>query len=195
MSDRVRVTIAADGHGTLRLGDDALYPPPTDPNVGYPPGIQLGASSLGLPMIPVEEFLYPLHAARVETNRIQLGIDPADLWAAWCALQTPVPETPDALSYNCEPNLPFGEMAGSCALMEPDGTSVPVDCGKLALCRMAEECTCTASACAAGTVPNGTPPDQYPDELDGALDATGSTLTGTLMLGAGTRLTVVLQKQ
>ena len=35
-SDRVRLTIAANGQGTFEVGNAALLPPPTDPNVGYP---------------------------------------------------------------------------------------------------------------------------------------------------------------
>src|SRR5262245_9474401 len=36
-SDRVRLTIHANGEGTIEVGDSAPLPPPTDPNVGYPP--------------------------------------------------------------------------------------------------------------------------------------------------------------
>ncbi|HEY4392953.1 MAG TPA: hypothetical protein VGP64_02775, partial [Polyangia bacterium] len=38
-SDRVRLTLDASGQGTLEIGDAALLPPPTDPNVGYPPSV------------------------------------------------------------------------------------------------------------------------------------------------------------
>ena len=200
-SDRVRLVIAADGQGTLRLGDAALLAPPTDPNVGFPPGLNPGSPDLGYSMGILEGFMYPLHAARVQTDRIQLGVDPADLWVTWCALQTPVPMSDQtaadggALSYGCLPNLGFSEMANVCALTEPDGTSVPVDCGKLTLCRVVMACACTAAACNSASVPDGTPVNQYQVEIDGALDATGSTLTGTLQLSSSTRLTVILQKQ
>ncbi len=71
---------------------------------------------------------------------------------------------------------------------------VPVDCGKLALC-LDNVCACTASSCTSEpAIPDGSTPAQYPVELDAALDATGTTLTGTLNL-AGTRVTVVLTKQ
>src|SRR5450432_936374 len=38
-SDRVRLTIDANGQGTLEVGNAALLPPPTDPNVGYRPAL------------------------------------------------------------------------------------------------------------------------------------------------------------
>ena len=41
-------------------------------------------------------------------------------------------------------------------------------------------------------MPEGTPAVQYPIELDAALDATGTTLTGTLTTGG---VTVHLMKQ
>lgn len=217
-SDRVRLTVAADGTGTLQVGNSALLSAPTDPNVGYPPGV----SSLNEATEPLYEgFLYPIHAPDVQQSRIQIGINPADLWADWCALQTSVPyyETTivndagvsnvvsgqsDAgtvtVLYGCAPNLPamgqFSPTGGetNCALDEPDGGSVPIDCGKLFLCNMVGTCICNATSCAIPPLPAGTTAAKYPIELDGALDSTGATLTGTLNLGA-TRVTVVLQKQ
>jgi hypothetical protein len=203
-SDHVHLTIDASGQGTLQVGDGALLAPPTDPNVGYPPSLGqslpvfLGPQTSATDLI--EGFLYPLHAAQVQTDRIQLGIVPSDLWATWCALEPPVPVTSGgddggASAYGCVANLGgySAGVYGPCAQIEPDGTYVPIDCGKLSLCQFGTVCSCTASACASTSVPATTPVNQYPVELDGALDATGTTLTGTLNLG--TRITVVLQKQ
>jgi hypothetical protein len=53
-------------------------------------------------------------------------------------------------------------------------------------------CTCTADGCSTAPMPSGTPATQYPAMIDGALDATGSMLTGTMLPG---RATVLLQKQ
>jgi hypothetical protein len=85
-SDRIRVIIDANGQGTLQLGDATPYPPPTDPNVGYPPGVDSFQTGDAF----IEGVLYPVHAARVQTERIQLGLKPRDLYAPWCMLQTPV---------------------------------------------------------------------------------------------------------
>lgn len=72
---------------------------------------------------------------------------------------------------------------------------IPVDCGKYYLCN-AMVCACTATSCTSSpAVAAGSPPSQYPVELDAALDSTGKTLTGTLALSTDLRVTVVLQKQ
>jgi hypothetical protein len=86
-SDRVRLTIAANGQGTFEVGNAALLPSPTDPNVGYPPGKPdpLTGPNSGLS----GGVLYPLYAARVQESRIQAGLKPNDYYGAWCALQTP----------------------------------------------------------------------------------------------------------
>jgi len=41
----------------------------------------------------------------------------------------------------------------------------------------------------------GAAPSAYPVELDAALDNNGQTMTGTLLLSANLRITVVLQRQ
>jgi hypothetical protein len=92
-SDHVRLTIAANGQGTLQLGDAPLLPAPTDQNVGFPTEAA-AANLISGPRSPVsilnEGVLYPIHNAQVQTGRIQAGLKPNDYYAAWCALQTPV---------------------------------------------------------------------------------------------------------
>jgi hypothetical protein len=224
-SDRVRLTIDASGQGTLRVGDAALFPAPSDPNVGYPPGVAYnGPSSVNTGL--AGGFLYPIYATQVQADRIQLGANPADLFGAWCALQTPIPfyettivgvvedggvvvptndgGTPISVSgivdggvvstfYSCVPNEPGMFGSSGCALQNPDGSSTPVDCGKLSLCELSLACQCSATGCTSYPVAASTPVGNYPVELDGALDATGTMLTGTLNLG--TRVTVHLTKQ
>jgi hypothetical protein len=200
-SDRVRLTIDKNGQGTLQVGDGALLPPPTDPSVGYPPGAD--------PSVAISElregFLYPIYAAQVQTNRIQLGINPTDLFAQWCALQTSYPSSgaSDAgTTYSCAPNWPNFETGagdaggGTCNLVNPDGGTDTIDCDKLILCFASwAVCSCTATSCTNIQVASGTPADRYTTELDGAMDKTGSTLTGTLVIDDGARVTVHLQKQ
>jgi len=204
-SDRVRLTLDASGNGTLEIGDSALLPAPTDQNVGFPKnatGSVVPSPGYGLS----EGFLYPVHAANVQSDRIQLGVNPYDLWAAWCALQTstfPYQYLDEMTGnfenvYTCvDPNAatPPG---GGCAMVDPDGGTTPIDCWKVSLCEYPNPaCTCTATGCTSVQVAAGTPVAQYLVELDGALDATGATLTGTVTgtVATGDRVTVHLTKQ
>jgi hypothetical protein len=202
-SDQVHLVLDGSGSGTLHVGDETPLPPPTDPSVGYPPGV-----SQGLKYPLWDNFLYPVHGARVQTDRIQVGINPNDIESAWCALQTPIPDvetntngkgadatTTTTTFYGCLPNLGTQSGTTDCALIAMDGTKTPVDCDKLYLCNDIRACNCTADSCSSNWQPAGDAgPDQYPDELDAALDASGKTLTGTLTLG-DVRVTVHLTRQ
>jgi len=209
-SDHIHLTLDAQGNGTVQVGTDPLLPPPTDPNVGFPPGVvqkeNIGGSEL------TGGVLYPVYAARVEANRIQIGLKPNDYYAAWCALQSSYfvlngyTAGPDGgpvatYAYSCAQGLGGGATAGpnpQCWVQSTaaDGTITnnPVDCGKFYLC-ISQVCACTATACAAApTVAAGTGPAGYPAELDGALDSAGKALTGTLNVN-GTRVTVHLTRK
>jgi hypothetical protein len=203
-TDHVRLTIDSAGQGTLVVGDAAAPPPATDAHVGYPPASALGTVTSPFPGIT--GFPYPLHATRVESDRIQVGIDVNDAYSAWCALQTPVPAR-NVLGtdpgYYCGPALtgdlvklsrpaPTDPDPTSCVLYYLDGTTQAVNCDWFTLCALGPVCTCSATACAAATQPAGTPVNQYSFEIDGELDATGSTLKGTLSAG---RVIVILNRQ
>lgn len=90
-SDHVRLTIGSSGQGTLEVGDQSLLAPATDPTVGYPPGAPMQADGLGYPLSTglSEGVLFPIYDAQIQTDRIQVGFKPNDLYASWCALQTP----------------------------------------------------------------------------------------------------------
>jgi hypothetical protein len=126
-SDRVRLTIAANGQGTLQVGNSALLPVATDPNVGYPPGAEdpsyINSFSLG------EGVLYPVYGAQVQTNRIQVGIKPNDYYGVWCALQTPVTN----YFYTLIGSPPDGGLDGGGPVSGPvigfDTTTAPPDAG------------------------------------------------------------------
>lgn len=190
-SDRVRLTLDQAGHGTLQVGDGPMVAPPTDPSVGYPPGISAD-DALGL----VEGFQYPVYAAQIQASRIQLGINPTDLFAQWCAIQTSYPwAAGDAgTTYTCVQNysatvtgsVDAGNLA--CQYVTFDGSSVgPVDCGKETLCVLerGRVCSCAATGCTNAQVVPGTPANEYATELDVALDGPGRSLTGTLLVGQG----------
>jgi hypothetical protein len=224
-SDHVRLTITADGQGTLLVGDLPAYAPPTDPNVGYPPGIDYSKNGYFQAPPLWEGFVYPVYGARVETDRIQVGVKTNDIFTTWCGLQTSYDiitgymSTPDGggstatpppgpgwvpiYGYSCLPG-PGGASSSNGGPWECDaqitstdgGTSYQaVDCNKYWLCTE-QMCTCSAGGCVSSPVIDpGAAPSAYPVELDGALDNNGETLTGTLLLSASLRVTVVLQKQ
>jgi hypothetical protein len=200
-SDRIRLTIDENGAGTLRVGESASLPAPTDPDVGYPPG-NMGMFSTSGIAPPNPGFLYPLHAAEIQSERIQLGIDFTDIYSGWCAIQSSYPHlTGNAgpAPYGCFPELSKIEHADptspSCTVTFLDGTTQTLDCGKVSLCLLEMVCECTATACSAAVVPAGSPVNQYGTRFDLALDAKGSTLTGTFLRGGGERVTVILKKQ
>lgn len=207
-TDRVRLTIDGNGNGTLEIGGQPTLPPPTDPNVGYPPGNSSNRENTGW----FEGFLYPTHAAAIAANRIQLGINLFDVYTAWCALQTPylwneipLPDGGTQGFYSCAPNWETGpntapaggpDAGPGCALTPPDGGAIlPTDCEKLTLCDPGDSvCDCTAASCTSRSAQSGPSANQYFTELDAALDNTGTSLTGTLVTGS-TRYTVHLTKQ
>jgi hypothetical protein len=217
-SDRIRLVLDGQGQGTVQIGSDALLPAPTDPNVGYPAGVTIDSNwrpSSGLS----GGVLYPVYAAQVQASRIQLGLKPNDYYKAWCALQTSyhilvgyMSQPPDGggvpldggwyptYAYSCNPEPGAGENLDThqCTLEidNPDGshTYPPIDCGKMYLCAY-QVCDCNATGCGAFPALDASSiAAQYPVELDAALDATGTNMTGTLNI-AGTRVTIHLQRQ
>jgi hypothetical protein len=196
-TDRVRVTLDANGNGQLRVGDADLLPPPTDPDVPYPP-------AAGQPDPPRVDQLYdgigyPIAGARIEAERIRFAVNTAATFSQWCGLQNSYAALGSyPLMYTC---LPGG--GGLCPTTSPDqcvpepsvwddqlgiyyytchGTE-SVDCGQVAcidcgksVCSWA--CKCAESGCSA----NGT---DVP--LDAALSPDGHDLVGTILLEVGAR--------
>jgi hypothetical protein len=142
--------------GTLLLGDGALLQPPTDPNVGYPPGNQ-GIVSL------VEGFRYTILVGRLNGTHLTVQFSEYEVWTQWCALQTSyvVQQGNDSGPaqyvgpdiYECVPAPPsgtigFGPMGCSFGAAA-DAADSPIDCGKLKLCGGGGRpvCECAASGC------------------------------------------------
>ena len=125
--------------GSLLLGNGARLQPPTDPNVGYPPG-NAGAVTL------VEGFAYTILDGILSGSHLGFHFSEYEVWSQWCALQTsylydpgsdagPVPVAP---SYGC---VPVDEDGGAlwfaptgCGQLAADGGMSTFDCGKLRLC-------------------------------------------------------------
>jgi hypothetical protein len=139
---------AADGKvsGTVTFGTKAAPPPPTNPDVGYPPG----SGSNPLKTASIEGFPYTAQQISFDGSRLQLGISTLELWAQWCALQQPEPPpgVGDAGSdggsdpWGCNPRLYATNVStGQC-----EDLTGPVNCGRAELCTC-EVCTCTKASC------------------------------------------------
>jgi len=211
-SDHIHLVIAADGTGSMQVGSDPLLPAATDPDVGYPPNAPADPNAVigGVMSGLAGGVLYPLHASQVQTNRIQIGLQPHDYYDGLCALQTSYqvlygwtgPDMVPNYVYSCLPGGGGGESLDTnppqCNVQidAPDGsyTQQPVDCGKYALC-LGRVCDCNETSCSSSpAMPADATPPQYPTELDAALDSSGTSMTGTLNLD-GMRITVHLQRQ
>lgn len=204
-SDRVRIVMDATGEGTLQVGDAALDPTPTDPNVPLP----------SVPGRFHDGFRYPIHAATVEAGRIRFKIDPGTRWASWCAIQVPYARTESLTGYVCV-DLPDDKeftdkgLTGECTVWQHDPADtdpsngvtltnpMPVSCNRYNPC-VYGICACTASSCAYDpTVPH---PDGLSVDVDGALADDGASLVGTLAIhpdwdhpDVADRLTIRLQR-
>jgi hypothetical protein len=189
-SDRIRLVVDGSGVGTLQVGDSAAVPPATDPDAAYPPAAASlpGKDGLFGPIGLYAGFGYPIHGTRVEDSRIRFGVDPKDLYTTWCALQQPVLDTTNG-GYMCVPNWGFSYNTTECSQTNPTTQETTVvSCAKLSLCELDQACTCTASACVAASTP-----DNPPIQLDAALSANGTELTGTLVID-GQRVTVRMHR-
>jgi len=198
-SDRVRLAMDLSGQPTIRFGDAALLPPPTDPDVGYPvpsndPAFDSWAALR-------DDVLYPLHDLTLAAGRIRFGVNLYDFFAAWCELQTPVPSTSSGYRCDNDAQLVAGTMdeaTDTCHMTFADGSVETVNCGKWLRCVGWPVCDCTASGCAArhgsdetNTSETNTAP---PIKFDGALEGDGSKLVGTLLVYPTTRVTVRLER-
>jgi hypothetical protein len=182
----MNLVFADDGTvtGTVYFGAAAPLPPATDPNVGYPPGFGASLGGPGLPRVSLEGFDFTVLAGSYAAPRVQLSISQTEIWKRWCEIQTviyPVDNgnAPDGgcgdfLRYGCLPNATtmFGS---SCAISWcQNPASIPVDCGKMALCGPPGVCTCTATGC---TVPPSTKGDVAFD-MQAASGAMNGSVTG-----------------
>jgi hypothetical protein len=152
-SDTLAVSVAADAQGntvgTITLGHGTPPAPATDPNIGYPPSLEMSSLGLGLATainFYAEGYPYTFDQGTQTSQRLKFTAKLNQMWAGWCSLET---EAGD--SGTCLPNT-GGMSSGdgkSCAYGDPNhpGKYIPVDCGRFALCGFASVCTCTASGC------------------------------------------------
>jgi hypothetical protein len=156
-SNRMTMTLSVgtDGvaTGTVLLGDGALLSPPSDPNVGYPPGALSPNYSIQLGFF--EGFPYTMLDGRLNRSKLTFGLADAELWAQWCTLQKSISAFRD----------PDGGVIYHCS-----GTGSDSDLTYVTLCQSLA-CDCSATACRGAQVaPN----------LTFDLTISGATADGTI---------------
>jgi hypothetical protein len=170
-TDRVRLTLDETGAGVLRVGQETLFPPATDPTGFYPPTFDspdapfstefFTASLMGLR----SGFEFAVSQASVSDRRLKFQVALGQIMDSWCMLQAPEPVP----GFQCGGGGGFS--AGSTTCFAPDGQT-PVDCNVASQCA---SCVCDAQSCRAAS------PDRNQVEVDAALDEAGDTLEGTLL--------------
>jgi hypothetical protein len=152
-SDRIKLVFTADANGqiagTVTFGNGIAPPPATDPDVGYPPGLN---GTTTMPGEYLEGPAFTIKSGSLQSNRLRFTIDPIELWTGWCALQTPV----DGSSI-CVPNWGGSSNAThtDCKLVDPSGAEVPIDCVKWDLCLMSMICLCSPTGCVVNSEDSG----------------------------------------
>jgi len=170
-SDRLRITLDAEGQGTIEVGDAPAIAPFTDPNVAYP---ATDPPSLDAEISPHEGYGYPVTGAAVHSGRISFTFWTTDLQKPWCEAQTSYAFDAGGseTEYSC---LEGGGWSPTQDGICVDIGGTPLDCGFASECF--NLCVCDASGCTSRRT-------FYQSELqvDGKLDDDGQTLVGTLLL-------------
>ena len=144
-SDVIRVSFASDPSGQVVghviFGNGTPPPPATDPNVGYPDEEDTGLNS------QVEGFPYSMVDGSFTPNRLRFTFQDNEPWTGWCALQTPATEPLNG-TLSCIPgwNGMVDPNTNYCALFNPAGGTMVVDCGKFYICQ-AQVCICSETSC------------------------------------------------
>ncbi len=178
-SDRVRITLDEQGEGTIRFGDQALIEPATDPNGVYPPPGDYDDYTAGVQ----SGFEYPIINSSVSSKRLQFEFDLGVVHDSWCALQPLEAER----EFSCSAggsysNDPETGMRINCRVDTEEGL-MPVDCEAHSACR---RCECDETTCKGKF--------RGPLSVDTALADEGESLTGTLVLSTGERVTIRLSR-
>ncbi|MEP6653449.1 MAG: hypothetical protein ABJA82_08835 [Myxococcales bacterium] len=120
-TDRVRVVLSPTGDGWLQVGDGDPVPPPSDPNIGYPPVVRENP----LPAFGTSLFdavAYSITGARVEAERLRFDFDFMSVYGKWCELQTLVQRfNVDEYGCTAEASIGSANADGSCTTHESAG--------------------------------------------------------------------------
>ena len=186
-SDLLRLTItsatARQVCGKVRLGTNTPAGPPTDPNVGYPPGKAISmSSSFQMHAIELAQgFPMTMREATANSTRMRFTAGWHEYWHAWCDLQTPFLLAVDSSEkpvYSCLTPLVSSDGAncyvGNSSGPDGGGDLRPVDCDKAALCGQLV-CQCNENRC------TGSPNADFTFDLRiNGNEAAGSVKIGTL---------------
>jgi hypothetical protein len=196
-TDAVRLKLDAQGSGVLEVGNLPNFAA-VDPN-GGPPGNEWWESTeiMALGQAPphlLPGFSYPVYDAMVETQRIRLNAQGADIFESWCSSFTPmllVGVSP--LTYSCQAarwvsiETGRGGPGDLCQLWEDIQMQIPIgtpfDCAN----ECDGWCACTETSCQAMDSTKNV-------QLDGALQPDGEELVGTLV-NSTDRITVHLMRK
>jgi hypothetical protein len=195
-SDRVRVTLDANGDGTVRFGDADPPPIPSDITVRYPP--ETGWYPKGQSISQYYEqsqagFEYPIHSLSLTEKRLRFELQPADMVDPWCNQEPSLPAPNVAGGFRCfgENGVTTDPATGACTFVFPTtGETIPVDCSNNAVNNCSMLCDCDVSGCTAHPI--------EVSHFDGALESEGTEFVGTLAFPGGSgenRLIVRLTRQ
>jgi hypothetical protein len=155
---------------TVVFGEGEAPAPPTDPDVGWPAGID--PQGAGVPV--ADGFVYPSLDGTRTGDRIRVDIAVTDLWEPWCALQTPELIADGSDEAQCLPNRPWTTSPFECHLeADAENPDMLVDCLKLTLCRRTRVCACTGT--------DGCSPSRTGLTMELDLSVTGDTADATIL--------------
>lgn len=190
-TDRVRIDLDEEGNGTIRFGNEELFPAATDPDDWYPPTYLGDDLESGLNLAGVRSgFAFPIVGAVVHEARLKFEFDPDALMQSWCALQANAPFE----SFTCSSELGFAiewsklpteEPACSYQYGDPP-TLIQISCPRAVQCY--STCSCDESGCSATRSDNA--------RFDAVLTDEGAILEGTLVIPSldNARVTVVMSQ-
>jgi len=175
-SDRIRITLDANGAGTIRLGNAPDLAPP-DPDRAYPASRGNLHPMDVLPLL-IAGYGYPVLDAQVDSRRIRFNTTPHVMFEQWCSMQAVYPWFSE---FACVPGLSIGQADRNSAPVCRGNVSddpldprnqVVLDCGHASTCM--GSCSCDATHCFAR--------DQGSARIDAALGDGGESLEGTLVI-------------
>lgn len=144
-SNRIRIELDEDGHGSVRFGDLPIHSAPDHP---YPDDASLPSGDSFDPR-PLETVMYPVHEPSLEDGTLEFFVEMGDLLDAFCESQTSVTPPCDLPQYGYS----VDSEAGECVVSIPDADDVRVEtlvsCSRGKICYEMQACECEADTCEA----------------------------------------------